>query len=57
MLILKIFFSVIAEKRFLNLVSQYEELKNKGKLKKHIQRLRKKNLHRDRQKLTTAELE
>lgn len=46
-----------SEKRFLNLVSQYEELKNKGKLKKHIQRMRKKSLHRDRQKLTSAEVE
>ncbi|XP_017891324.1 ribosomal RNA processing protein 36 homolog [Ceratina calcarata] len=46
-----------SEKKVLNLISQYEELKNSGKLKKHIQRLRKKNRHKDRQKLTSAELE
>ncbi|XP_011860059.1 PREDICTED: ribosomal RNA processing protein 36 homolog [Vollenhovia emeryi] len=40
-----------SEKKVLNLVSQYEELKNTGKLKKHIQRLRKKNKHNDRTKL------
>lgn len=41
----------------MDLVSQYEELKNSGKLKKHIQRLRKKNLHKDRQKLASTEIE
>lgn len=46
-----------SEKKVLDLVSQYEELKNSGKLKKHIQRLRKKNRHKDRQKLTSIELE
>jgi len=40
-----------SEKKVLDLVSQYEELKNTGKLKKHIQRLRKKNKHKDRTKL------
>ncbi|XP_031848706.1 ribosomal RNA processing protein 36 homolog [Nomia melanderi] len=40
-----------SERKVLDLVSQYEELKNSGKLKKHIQRLRKKNLRRDREKL------
>ncbi|XP_076637294.1 ribosomal RNA processing protein 36 homolog [Colletes latitarsis] len=45
------------ERRVLDLVSQYEELKNSGKLKKHIQRLRKKSLHRDRQKLASSEIE
>ncbi|XP_076165086.1 ribosomal RNA processing protein 36 homolog isoform X2 [Ptiloglossa arizonensis] len=45
------------ERRILDLVSQYEELKNSGKLKKHIQRLRKKNLHKDRQKLASSEVE
>lgn len=44
-----------SEKRVLNLVSQYEQLKNSGKLKKHIQRLRKKNLRKDREKLEEAE--
>jgi len=44
-----------AEKKILNLVSQYEELKNTGKLKKHIQRLRKKNKHKDRAKLRQKE--
>ncbi|XP_076666945.1 ribosomal RNA processing protein 36 homolog [Andrena cerasifolii] len=46
-----------SEKRVLDLVSQYEELKSTGKLKKHIQRLRKKNMHKDRQKLATSEIE
>ncbi|XP_070530786.1 ribosomal RNA processing protein 36 homolog isoform X2 [Cardiocondyla obscurior] len=46
-----------SEKKVLDLVSQYEELKNKGKLKKHIQRLRKKNKHKDRIKLKTDKLE
>ncbi|XP_043255085.1 ribosomal RNA processing protein 36 homolog [Colletes gigas] len=45
------------ERRVLDLVSQYEELKNSGKLKKHIQRLRKKSIHRDRQKLASSEIE
>lgn len=46
-----------SEKKVLNLVSQYEELKNKGKLKKHIQRLRKKNKHKDRAKLKPYQME
>ncbi|XP_046750541.1 ribosomal RNA processing protein 36 homolog [Diprion similis] len=40
-----------SEKRVLELVSQYEELKKSGKLKKHIERLRKKNASKDRKKL------
>ncbi|KYN38572.1 Ribosomal RNA processing protein 36 like protein [Trachymyrmex septentrionalis] len=44
-----------SEKKVLDLVSQYEELKNTGKLKKHIQRLRKKNKHKDRIKLRVEE--
>ncbi|XP_003488798.1 ribosomal RNA processing protein 36 homolog [Bombus impatiens] len=46
-----------SEKRVLDLISQYEELKNSGKLKKHIQRLRKKNQQRDRRKLASADSE
>ncbi|XP_029671740.1 ribosomal RNA processing protein 36 homolog isoform X2 [Formica exsecta] len=46
-----------SEQKILDLVSQYEELKNKGKLKKHIQRLRKKNKHKDRAKLRTYQME
>ncbi|XP_012262355.2 ribosomal RNA processing protein 36 homolog [Athalia rosae] len=42
-----------SEKRVLNLVSQYEELKKSGKLKKHIERLRKKKASKDRKKLAT----
>lgn len=42
--------SFAATKKMLDLVSQFEELKNTGKLKKHIQRLRKKNKHKDRTK-------
>ncbi|XP_053984362.1 ribosomal RNA processing protein 36 homolog [Hylaeus volcanicus] len=45
------------ERKVLDLVSQYEELKTSGKLKKHIQRLRKKNLHKDRQKLASSEID
>ncbi|XP_032454982.1 ribosomal RNA processing protein 36 homolog [Nasonia vitripennis] len=43
-----------SEKRIENLVSQYEELKNSGKLKKHIQRIRKKNLKKDRVRLDNS---
>ncbi|OAD60368.1 Ribosomal RNA processing protein 36 like protein [Eufriesea mexicana] len=46
-----------SEKRVLDLISQYEELKSTGKLKKHIKRLRKKNLQKDRQKLASVEHE
>ncbi|XP_015120699.1 ribosomal RNA processing protein 36 homolog [Diachasma alloeum] len=41
-----------SEKRIVNLVSQYEELKSTGKLKKHIERLRKKRLGKDRKKFS-----
>ncbi|XP_063982036.1 ribosomal RNA processing protein 36 homolog [Diachasmimorpha longicaudata] len=43
-----------SEKRIVNLVSQYEELKNTGKLKKHIERLRKKRLGKDRKKFAES---
>jgi len=46
-----------AEKKILSLVSQYEELKNTGRLKKHIERLRKKNKHKERMKLNETEME
>lgn len=46
-----------SEKKVLDLVSQYEQLKKSGKLKKHIERLRKKNKHKDRQKLEPLEFE
>lgn len=46
-----------SERKVLNLVSQYEELKNSGKLKKHIQRLRKKNVKKDRAKLASSDVE
>ncbi|RLU14904.1 hypothetical protein DMN91_012791 [Ooceraea biroi] len=46
-----------SEKKILDLVSQYEDLKSTGKLKKHIQRLRKKNKHKDRIKLRMNETE
>lgn len=49
--------SLTAEKKVLDLVSQYEELKNTGKLKKHIKRLRKKNIHKDKAKLEMDESE
>ncbi|XP_058808488.1 ribosomal RNA processing protein 36 homolog [Phymastichus coffea] len=43
-----------SEKRLTNLVSQYEDLKNSGKLIKHIQRIRKKNLKKDRVQLENS---
>ncbi|XP_060825998.1 ribosomal RNA processing protein 36 homolog [Bombus pascuorum] len=50
-------FKTKSEKRILNLISQYEELKTSGKLKKHIQRLRKKNQQRNRKQLASADSE
>ncbi|CAL7949791.1 unnamed protein product [Xylocopa violacea] len=46
-----------SEKKVLDLVSQYEELKESGKLKKHIKRLRKKNIRKNRQKLVSQQSE
>ncbi|XP_033337249.2 ribosomal RNA processing protein 36 homolog [Megalopta genalis] len=46
-----------SEVKMLDLISQYEELKKSGKLKKHIQRLRKKNLRRDGEKLASSDME
>ncbi|XP_014467840.1 PREDICTED: uncharacterized protein LOC106740889 [Dinoponera quadriceps] len=46
-----------SEKKALDLVSQYEELKESGKLKKHIKRLWKKNIRKDRAKLKMDEME
>lgn len=46
-----------SEQKVLDLVSQYETLKNSGKLKKHIQRLRKKTVRKDRAKLTMSDVE
>lgn len=43
-----------SEKKIINLVSQYEELKSTGKLKKHIERLRKKRLGKDRKKFAQS---
>lgn len=43
-----------AEKKILDLVSQYEELKNTGKLKKHIQRLRKKSAGKDKKRFAAS---
>lgn len=51
-----LFRNFTAEKKILQLVKRYEELKNTGKLKKHIQKLRKKNVKRDR-KLLKAQIE
>ncbi|XP_011305853.1 ribosomal RNA processing protein 36 homolog [Fopius arisanus] len=45
-----------SEKKIVNLVAQYEELKSTGKLKKHIERLRKKRLVKDRKKFEASEL-
>ncbi|XP_033217590.1 ribosomal RNA processing protein 36 homolog isoform X2 [Belonocnema kinseyi] len=46
-----------SEKRILQLASQFEELKNTGKIKKHIRRVRKKNLTKERQKLELSATE
>jgi ribosomal RNA-processing protein 36 len=46
--------SVLAEKRVLDLVEQYEELKESGKLQKHIKKHRKKNAQKDRKKLSVV---
>ncbi|XP_014205890.1 ribosomal RNA processing protein 36 homolog [Copidosoma floridanum] len=43
-----------SEKRIESLVSQFEELKNSGRLKKHIKRLKKKNSKKDRQRLENS---
>nr|XP_050865084.1 ribosomal RNA processing protein 36 homolog [Vespula vulgaris] len=43
-----------SEKKVLDLISQYEELKNSGKLKTHIKRLRKKALHKSRPQMEQA---
>ncbi|KAK0085305.1 hypothetical protein PV325_005452 [Microctonus aethiopoides] len=43
-----------SEKKILDLVSQYEELKNTGKLKKHIQRLRKKSAGKDKKRFAAS---
>lgn len=50
-------FIVTAEKRLESLVNQYEDLKNSGKLKKHIQRIRKKNATKDRIRLENSNSE
>ncbi|KDR24145.1 ribosomal RNA processing protein 36 homolog [Zootermopsis nevadensis] len=41
-----------SEKRVLDLVEQYEELKEAGKLQKHIRKHRKRNAQKDRKKLS-----
>ncbi|KAJ9589909.1 hypothetical protein L9F63_016970 [Diploptera punctata] len=46
-----------SEKKVLDLVEQYEELKKSGKLNKHIEKHRKKNARRDRKKLDTTKAE
>lgn len=48
---INVMFIFSAEKKILDLVSQYEELKNSGKLKKHINRIRKKNVSKERKSL------
>lgn len=40
----------IGEQKAKDLVKQFEELKNSGKLNKHLEKRRKKNLSRDRKK-------
>jgi ribosomal RNA-processing protein 36 len=49
------YYSLLAEKRILDLVEQYEELKESGKLRKHIQKHRKKNAQKDRKKLQVVD--
>jgi len=45
-----------SEKRVLDLVEQYEELKESGKLQKHIRKHRKRNVQKDRKRLNTVNL-
>lgn len=47
---------LLAEKRVLDLVEQYEELKESGKLQKHIRKHRKRNLQKDRKRLNAVNL-
>ena len=47
-------YSLLAEKRVLDLVEQYEELKESGKLQKHIRKHRKRNVQKDRRRLNTV---
>ena len=57
MVILKLLcYSLLAEKRVLNLVEQYEELKESGKLLKHIRKRRKRNVQKDRKRLNDVNL-
>ncbi|GFG38551.1 hypothetical protein Cfor_07100 [Coptotermes formosanus] len=42
------------EKRVLDLVEQYEELKESGKLQKHIRKHRKRNVQKDRKRLNAV---
>uniref|UniRef100_A0A6V7ILE4 rRNA biogenesis protein RRP36 n=1 Tax=Bracon brevicornis TaxID=1563983 RepID=A0A6V7ILE4_9HYME len=45
-----------SERKIVNLVTQYDQLKNEGKLKKHIERLRKKRLGKDRKTFCQSEI-
>jgi len=57
MVILKLLrYSILAEKRVLDLVEQYEELKESGKLQKHIRKHRKRNVQKDRKRLNAVNL-
>ncbi|KAF4519075.1 hypothetical protein B566_EDAN001667 [Ephemera danica] len=47
----KIHFPTKAERRAKELVSRYEELKKSGKLQKHLEKQRKKTVHKERKKL------
>jgi hypothetical protein len=51
-----LYFSLLAEKRVTDLVEQYEELKESGKLQKHIRKHRKRNVQKDRKRLNAADL-
>lgn len=43
-------FFIAAERKVLDLVDRFEELKESGKLKKHIEKRNKKRLKQDRKK-------
>jgi ribosomal RNA-processing protein 36 len=47
-------YSLPAEERVLDLVEQYEELKESGKLQKHIRKHRKRNVQKDRKRLNAV---
>lgn len=50
-IIFKIIYTFSEERRTKELVAQFEELKQKGKLNKHLEKRRKKNVAKDRKRI------